>query len=127
MSLHGDNRDKNVPSFMLEWGKVELENLKKYKMMQGSGKHGDWTDKDFNMLAVRLIKYMGEFMVSIDEVNYRGTIEAIADMINTGELLFPKAQQRYEEQREELSGRDPYVEPKNIEDTQGDQTSTRLE
>jgi len=127
LSLHGDNRDKVVPSFMIEWGKVELDNLMRYKMDQGSGKHGDVEDKDFPTLMVRMIKYMGEFMTSIDDVNFRGTIEAIADVMNTGRLLFPKAQMEYEKQLDEIRIQKRHDVEIRIDDHRGDQESTRLE
>jgi len=79
---------------------IVLQEIMEYKMTKGWEKHGDPTETDFTDIFMRFLRYHGEFLVAVHIHDYIGQMEALADIANGCELLFPHIQDAYIQYRE---------------------------
>ena len=124
-------RDDENPSprvLFVDWEKTSIEELKELKMSKGGEKYGD--PKNYHMVAMlmRFNRHIGEFLLHSEYIDPSAMLEAIADIANVGELLFPKLQELYTEQKENAPSSGPGDNQDDLIALLGrDEESTRFE
>jgi len=82
-----------------DWADITIQEIMEYKMNKGWEKHGDPMETDFVDVFMRFLRYYGEFLVAVHIHDHIGQMEALADIANGCELLFPHIQEAYIEYR----------------------------
>lgn len=82
-------------TIFVEWDKVTLSEIMAYKMRKGREKYGDPKKMSFNRLLFIYLRRFGEFLSSLEDEAPDNSMEAIADINNTGALLYDKFREIY--------------------------------
>jgi len=100
--------------FSVDYTTITLEELAEHKMDKGAEKYQNPDNYTTGAMMMRYLRHIGEFIVSMEDLNYSEMMEYIADVQNVGALLFPKLQEEmiqkeYEENmmNEELNNKGP--------------------
>lgn len=79
--------------FSVDFGSITLEELAEYKMEKGASKFENPDNYTASAMLMRYIRHIGEFLNSIEGLDYGSMMEFIADIQNVGSLLYPKLQE----------------------------------
>jgi hypothetical protein len=79
--------------FLVDFGSITLEELAEYKMEKGRAKFENPDNYTAASMLMRYIRHIGEFLNSIEGLDYGAMMEYIADVQNVGSLLYPKLQE----------------------------------
>ena len=93
-----EDQSINEPSgrasiFNVDFATITLEELAEHKMDRGTEKYQNPDNYRTATMMMRYLRHIGEFIVSIEDMNYPSMMEYIADIQNVGMLLYPKLQE----------------------------------
>ena len=90
----------SVLRLKVDFTQVTIEELEQLKMDLGWEKYGDPTDTDFTDMFMRFLRYFGEYLTAAHMRDHIGMMEALADIKNGCNLLYPHIQEAYIKYRE---------------------------